>query len=67
MRNSRSGVAAYVDAPGGHWSDPANREGMWGGLAVPFENITPFSPSMTRAGLARRLRRSSIIDGCAAA
>jgi len=26
-----------------------------GGLAVPFEGITPFSPSMTRAGVARRV------------
>ena len=37
------------------------------GIAVPFQRITPFSPSMTRAGVTRRLRRSSIIDGCAAA
>jgi hypothetical protein len=26
-----------------------------GGLAVPFEGTTPFSPSMTRAGNARRV------------
>jgi hypothetical protein len=33
-----------------------------------FQSITPFSPSMTRArSCARRLRRSLIIDGCAAA
>jgi len=31
---------------------------------VAFQGATLFSPSITRSGLARRLRRSSIIDGC---
>jgi hypothetical protein len=45
----------------------AQEVGERGRACGALEDITPFSPSMTRSGLARRLGRSSIIDGCAAA
>jgi hypothetical protein len=59
--------AAILKSGHSNLSQTRKRYDGRGGLAVPFESITPFSPSMTRAGVARRLRRSSIIDGCAAA
>jgi len=64
QRRACSGVSVPVNAaqPGtilksGHsnLSQMRKRYDGRGGLAVPFEGITPFSPSMTRAGVARRL------------
>ena len=48
-------------------ADLSPQELRTGGLAMPFQRTTPFSPSMTRSRLARRRWRSSIIDGSAAA
>ena len=39
----------------GNFTSVASRVRDEGGLAVPFEGTTPFSPSMTRTGIARRV------------